>query len=283
MDGFEPRLPGDPELVRQLELAEALAFGDVYAALQAVPGNPTGASLARIGGAIAVGLTIVDVGLFNRVVGTGQARPATEADVEAISAFYTKLGAGTSVVQPAPAMVTEPLERWLAERGYRAGRQWVKMWHDLSGIEPPDAGHRIERIDSGAAEAFDDIVLQAFELPSELRTVASIGVGLAGWSHYLGYEGDTPVSVAAMRVDDGVAWLGYGATLEGFRGRGWQTAMFRRRLADARALGCRMAVTETGAETAEDPVNPSYRNMLRTGFGLAYLRRNYVRVVAPSG
>ena len=80
-----------------------------------------------------------------------------------------------------------------------------------------------------------------------------------------------------MFVTDDVAWLGFGATLEEARGRGGQSAMFATRLADARAQGCRWAVTETGEETEEEPVNHSYRNMLRSGFRLAYARRNWVR------
>lgn len=54
------------------------------------------------------------------------------------------------------------------------------------------------------------------------------------------------MSTAALHVSGDVAWLGYGATLEKYRGRGWQTAMFARRLADAHNLARRLAVTETG-------------------------------------
>jgi hypothetical protein len=54
-----------------------------------------------------------------------------------------------------------------------------------------------------------------------------------------------------------------------------QGAMFARRIADGLALGCQWFVTETGEDRPEDP-NPSYHNMLRSGFKLAYLRRNYV-------
>ena len=92
----------------------------------------------------------------------------------------------------------------------------------------------------------------------------------------MGFDGDTPVSTAAMRIADGVAWFGFGATSESHRGRGGQSAMFARRLRDARDAGCRFAIVETGKETAEDP-NPSYRNMVRSGFQLAYFRHNWVR------
>jgi hypothetical protein len=81
-----------------------------------------------------------------------------------------------------------------------------------------------------------------------------------------------------MYLTEGVAWLGFGATLEVARGRGGQSALFAERLRDARDQGCRWAVTETGEESDEEPVNHSFRNMIRAGFKLAYARRNWVRI-----
>lgn len=71
----------DPDdLAYWLEMFEALAFQDTYAAASAVPGNPTGAASGAVGGGVAFGLTVIDSGFFNRVVGLGTARPATEED-----------------------------------------------------------------------------------------------------------------------------------------------------------------------------------------------------------
>jgi hypothetical protein len=69
----------DLDLVYWLEMSEALAYEDTYAAAGSKPGNPTGATTAPVGGAIAFGLTAIDFGFFNRVVGLGTAQPATEA------------------------------------------------------------------------------------------------------------------------------------------------------------------------------------------------------------
>ena len=52
--------------------------------------------------------------------------------------------------------------------------------------------------------------------------------------------------------------------------------MFARRISDGLKVGCKWFVSETGEDTPESP-NPSYHNMLRAGFTLAYLRPNYVR------
>ncbi len=119
-------------------------------------------------------------------------------------------------------------------------------------------------------------------MPPQVRDALTATIDRAGWTHYLGFDGDTPVSTASLYVTGDAAWLGNAATLEEYRGRGWQTAMLAQRLADARDAGCRWAVSETGEETEEDPVNPSYRNMVRAGFRLAYARRNRVRRPAPA-
>lgn len=229
---------------------------------------------------MAFGLTVIDVGYFNRVVGLGTARPATEEDTEVASRFFLDLGLSESVVQVPPAAKPAELRSWLETRGYGPGARWVKLWRRLDQL-PAQSSLRIEQIGSAEADTFGEVCLTAFELPPQVRDVATATIGRPGWTHYLGFDGDTPVSTAVLHVSGDVAWLGYGATLEKYRGRGWQTAMFARRLADAHNLACRLAVTETGEETEDQPVNHSYRNMVRLGFSLAYARQNWVRRPAP--
>ncbi len=279
----------DPDLAYWLEMSEALAYQDTYAAAASAAGNPTGAATSAVGGAVAFGLTAIDFGFFNRVVGLGNAQPATEADVEAASQFFLDLGVTQSVVHVAPGAQPAELVPWLNERGYVKGARWVKVWRDLGDVPAPDpsasstpaSALRIEQIDPSLASVWGEVCLTAFEMPGSIGDIATSTIGRPGWIHYLGFDGETPVSTAATHMADGVAWLGYGATLEEYRGRGWQTAMFLRRLRDARDLGCRLAVTETGEETEKDPVNHSYRNMVRVGFELAYARQNWVRI--PTG
>ena len=81
-----------------------------------------------------------------------------------------------------------------------------------------------------------------------------------------------------MHIQGEVAWLGNMGTLKKYRKRGAQGAMFARCIQDGRELGVKWFITETGEDTPEDP-NPSYHNMVRNGFQLAYLRRNYVHRV----
>jgi hypothetical protein len=60
------------------------------------------------------------------------------------------------------------------------------------------------------------------------------------------------------------------ATLPAHRGRGAQTALIARRVADAVAAGATLAV----AETIEN--GGAFRSYQRCGFALAYLRENWV-------
>jgi hypothetical protein len=67
-----------------------------------------------------------------------------------------------------------------------------------------------------------------------------------------------------------------GATLTQYRNRGGQSALLAARIEDAIAAGCRYLVTETWEEHPPESINPSYHNMLRMGFELAYARANYL-------
>jgi len=269
----------DPALVRALELAEAIAYNrEAFAAAAALDGDPAGARWADIGGGVAAALTSLDSGFFNRVVGLGVARPATEADVAAVLDFYTGLDRSESVVQVAPTARPPELVGWLEAAGYRSSpERTVTLWHELDALPDARASMRVERIGPERAHDFARVHATASGLPAVVAPLAEGIVGRDGWTCYLGFDGNEPVTTAALFVEGTWAWLGFGATLESHRGRGGQSATLAIRLRDAKDARVRWAITETGAETPEAPANHSYRNMLRAGFHLAYERRNHVR------
>ena len=47
-----------------------------------------------------------------------------------------------------------------------------------------------------------------------------------------------------------------------------------RRIEEGFNAGCELLVTETAEDLPEKP-NPSFHNMMRTGFQLAYMRENF--------
>ena len=229
----------------------------------------------RFGSVIVTMIPGLDSAFFNRIIGLGVGEPATESMLDDAIAALRHAGCEHYMAQVSPLAQPAQCPEWLAARSLAPSRNWAKVYR---GNEPAPAistDLRVEEIGQGQAGAFADVVLAAFGMPPALRPLVKGTVGRPGWRHYLAFAGDRPASAAAMYMSGDVGWLGFGSTLKKYRRRGGQGALLARRIEAGRALGCKWFVTETGEDTPEDP-NPSYHNMLRTGFQLAYLRRNYV-------
>ena len=130
----------DPELARWLERSEAIAVApEIYAASAALPGDPVGARFAPIGDGFVAALTVIDAAFFNRAVGIGT-DPADHRGRRrgGVEVLRRPRDARKPLFHLPPAALTPEVEGWLTARGYRGGRRWVKMWHDLADL--PDAG-----------------------------------------------------------------------------------------------------------------------------------------------
>ena len=235
----------------------------------------------RIGSAWVTLIPEYDWSFFNRIVGLGVGELATESILDEAIEVFQGAGCQNYMAQISPFAQPVHLPEWLAARGFTKGRNWAKVMRGNEPAKPVPTDLRIEAIGAEYAETFADVALAAFEMPVELRPLMTGNLGKPGWHHYLAFDGEQPVSAAASYIKAEVGWLGFGCTLESHRKRGGQGALFSRRIADGLALGCKWFVTETGEDTPESP-NPSYHNMLRAGFKLAYLRRNYVHQLPDS-
>lgn len=212
--------------------------------------------------------------LFNRVLGIGVGDIATEALLDAAIGIYRSAGVENYIIPISPLAQPGQLTEWLSARGFVEGGNWAKMYRANEPASSVQTDFRIQAIGIEDADAFGDIATRGFGVPPQLAPSFSCTVDKPGWHNYLGYDGEQPVATAGMFIKEDVAWLGQASTLESHRKRGAHSAMFARRIQDGLALGCKWFVTETWEDTPESP-NPSYRNMLRAGFKLAYLRRNY--------
>ena len=267
------------EIAYWLEASEARVNAELYRALA---GHPTGPEVVADDDSATFLLRNLDHGFFNRSVGLGVGKPATEADLDRTIALYRDAGLVQFTVQLSPFAMPAALESWLEARRFTRGRRWAKLWRDT--VDPPAerTDLRLERIGPEHADEWVTVIRTAFEMHDVLDDFFRVVLGAPGWHHYLAFDGDAAVGAGAMRVLGDVAWFGYGATLASHRGRGSQSAVFARRIRDAHDLGVRLCITETGEDIPEDP-NPSYRNMLRAGFRLAYQRQNWLPPVAPEG
>ena len=267
----------DRERILLLERVEILAK------LDGVTGAPKAARelgfvLQQVGGAWAFGRAR-DPGFdSNRVMGLGLERPVRPEDLAALKAFYAEHGIPAFRIGLCPAAEPAGLETTLAAAGFGPHPhliEWVKWVRDGSPAKTSATGLGIMRAEPDEAEAMDAMLLAAFGGRPHSVPLASALIGRPHWHHYMARDGDTLVASAAMYARDGFAWLGAAGTLTQHRGRGAQGALIARRIDDARALGCHTFTTETAPDLPERP-NPSFHNMERAGFRIAYRRLNWV-------
>jgi len=259
-----------PDLANRLELAEA----EAWAALADVRREFSPIGVERIGGAV----ILVDRRSeqpLNRVYGLGLSKPASAVMLEEIMAVYRTAGVERFTVHLSPTARPPALPRWLEQRGFNLERRVPKLYR--STLEPPatDPHVRIRPALAEEMESFSRIRAEAIDRSLEWASLAAICIGQPGWHHYFALDGDKPVGTGAMYVRDGVAWLSHGTTLPSHQRRGIHAAMIAHRLQEAARLGCEWATANPITEAAQESEG-MFRNLVRNGFELLYLRAAYV-------
>jgi GNAT superfamily N-acetyltransferase len=255
----------------ELEAAELAAYADAF---RAAPGL---CEVAEIGGATCLALRRIPERTFCRVIGL-----ASCASLDEIAAFFGDT--------PWWISDSHDLGPELERRGFARDYGWMKF---SRGVGPRQARSDLSVAKVGPERAgdFAAVVTGGFGMPAWTEPLAANVVGRPGWSCYVAYDGDTPAGAGALFVHEGpgservarlgpatlpakVGWLGLGATLPEFRGRGAQSAILAARIEEARRIGCATVTTETG-ELENDRPSSSYRNIVRAGFREEGVRENY--------
>ena len=237
-----------------LESAEHAAYTDAFRASSGF------CEVAEIGGGTCLAVRRLPGRLFNRVFGLDSAGALDE-----IAAFY---GDTEWWVSDSAGLGPE-----LEQRGFVRDYGWMKF---SRGVGPREAQSdlRVVRVDQDRADDFATVVVGGYGMPEGTAPFAANVVGRPGWSCYVAYDGEAPAGAGALFVEQAVGWLGFGATLPDYRGRGAQSAILAARIEDARKQGCRTVTTETG-ELEEGRPASSYRNIVRAGFREVGVRANY--------
>jgi hypothetical protein len=255
------------------ERIEARAWTDAVLALSEREGNLLRATVQEVDTVNLTSVAAFDFGPFNRGIGLGIEKPAAERTVAEIVDFYGRAGVLHFSISVSPLAEPPQLGGWLAARGLSRGVSSAKLWRSVGTYDAGEPTFRIEQIGSSEASAWAGVQRAAWGMPKGMTPWFTSTVGRPGWSHFLGFDADLPVTAGALFAWGRTCWLGFGATIPTHRGRGGQTGTLARRIQAAHELGCDLAVTET--DDPSDTPNPSYANLVRAGFGLAYLRSEY--------
>ena len=192
---------------------------------------------------------------------------------------FERTGAPRFFLPLAPVDGHADLGRRIERLGLPHYNNWVRLQRDLGDLTdlPPSGPSDLDvrRIESKDAGTFGQIVATAFGYPLPLAPLAAQTIGRPHWHHYFAYERDTPIAGAAMYLADDTAWFGFAATDAACRRRGAQRALVVRRLKDAADAGCKWVSVETAEGTVTQEA-PSFRNLRKLGFEIAYRRPNYL-------
>lgn len=172
-------------------------------------------------------------------------------------------------------------EFWLGCRGYERGEGWTTFVRDAA---PPRLTPNREitiwplgdnEIDG---EGLSAIISQGMDLPMTAETLFFGLPQRPRWRCYTAslWPDERIAATASMMIDDGVAQLGPGSTLEYARGRGCNTALLQRRLLDAIEAGVETIFAEVW-DCPPDRLSTAGRNLVRAGFEQAYTVRNWQR------
>jgi hypothetical protein len=260
------------ETAHDAELAEALGWEEIVNAAPASYSEAHALATWRVDRAVGFGHDDPAIPLFNRVVGLGVLSPATADAVDEAIDVWAGTGR-TFVVHASADNASAALIPVLETRRLKPSRGWAKLVRGKESAPVAPAGIRVEQVGPEHAATFADIAAGLAGLP-DIAPWLGATVGRDGWHSYVAFDQDTPVYVGQLLVVDDLGWLFNGEHGEVERPDA-QEAILARRIADALALGCRCIVTEAG-EPGPDESNAGYSALVRAGFEVAYLRRNWI-------
>lgn len=177
-----------------------------------------------------------------------------------------------------PHLCRRELLAALAERGWYQ----CQFQHCLYGLPPFPAvsvasGMHVDMIDATQMSQWAAVYQEGFGVPEEARSGGAEYLSLqfsdTCWRLYGAWQESRLVAVGTLYLGDQGASLGGGTTLPMYRGRGCQTALVERRLADAAAAGCGIVTSQAGGS--------SLRNMERCGMRLAYTKVMWEPLESP--
>lgn len=209
-----------------------------------------------------------DLPLFNCVLGASEPGAVEGGHLATAIEWIDSLGVDYWVPVARRRPGTAAAEAWLNRNHFEQGPATTKYVRDSS--PPPLPGpHGVKVWEIGnedaAAETMVFDAAPALGMPTAAANLLPALPGKDSWRTYTAEVEGRIASFGSLLICDGVGELGLDATVEGYRGRGCNQALLRRRILDAAAAGCHTLFTERTRE--ESPATASAaRNLIRFGF-----------------
>lgn len=267
-------------MIDRLDAVEGRAYRDMFAAAPPSLARSLGLEARETAGATLLLAPGIPTPQFNRVLGLGNLRLPSAAELDAVAEAYRCAGVKSWWVQVSPGVHSEGLVSQLAARGFApaARRAWAKMSRGADKPAPVPSRAEVRAPRRGEESALAEALCAAFEMPSAWAPWLAALAGRAGWRAAAAFLDGELAGGGFVHLQGGQAWLGVGGVRLAARGQHLHRALMTLRIGRAIEAGCTEIITETGEPIGDEP-SPSLQNMRACGFSQAYSRLNYA---APS-
>jgi len=257
--------------IERIEAIERDAWLDLYEAAPASLRQSLGISQQRLDDGALLICRVIDNIQFNRLGYVGVSEPARAGTLAAALEAFRAAGVKNWIVHVADG-ADGLAELCAARRLVAHPRTWAKFIRDARQARV-DTSLSIREVSSDGAYDFGATAAAGFGMPPAMGEWLGNVVGRPRWRCFVAYDSATPIASGALYSDNNCGWLGVGATLPLARRRGGQSALLATRINAAIEAGCDLLTTETGIPHEGEP-GPSFTNIQRAGFTIAYPRPN---------
>jgi GNAT superfamily N-acetyltransferase len=204
----------------------------------------------------------------NRIQLCGSEGGLTRQGLGEMVALFDAKKIGRFFVWLSPGPDLELVREWLEALDF-VKVPWTRyptLMHGGETVAPVQCDFAIRNVDS------HEVALARAQLGEVMMDGYAETVGRDGFHHYMAFDVDQPVAMAALVQYDDIGYLTWAATAEPYRRRGAQSALIAHRVEQARALGCTQIVSQTLTMLTQ-----SLANLQRTGFREVYEQDVYER------
>jgi GNAT superfamily N-acetyltransferase len=203
---------------------------------------------------------------LNRVYLCGTESGMAPGSLEHWIKLFTAAGVKRFFVWLSPGADMDVVRGWLEQRGFVRVR-WTGYPTLCRGEHRPVQFRTdLEIREVGPAE----IAAARHQLGETLWREYARPAGKQDFYHYMAFDGERPVAVAALCVFEDLGYLMAARTAETHRKRGAQQALIAKRVERAEQIGCSILVSETLTM-----LEHSLRNLRRAGFQEVYDKEVY--------
>jgi GNAT superfamily N-acetyltransferase len=241
-----------------------------FEAVRALPDNPFGIEIHRLGDARLLYCHAVPLSYYNRVMGLS----SRDGDrIDEMMAFFRERGTPFRIDMNS-FEAGDNIRAAIEQLGFVPTEYQANLFGRSAVRVSRRPGVRVREIRAGELDFFASLYERAYyhgrKIPARLAhfRMASIKArfGRPGWRFYLASVDGLPAGGATLHADREVASLAGAATVFTMRGRGCQSALLAHRIQVARALGIDVVVSRCQANSA------SQRNLERAGLQEAYTK-----------